>query len=849
MDHRRKKVKVSQTFHAHSRSGQLLHAELGLHLADQPVVSRQLVHRRARRPRRRVAALRGRARRREHVEVVHDRLAGSRAALAGADVVLAHHQRVVVEAVDVALQLRADAEALPDVAVDVVVVHVVVAAEVVLHALVARHKHVVVRVVVRAAVVVVHTLLQVVVVDEEVLRQLAPLHLHRRLARAHRAQERLAVPRVERAVVAALPARREHQVARQEVAAAQAVVEVDARTRAVEEDVVQQRGLGHLALEVERRLLLVVSHLARKVVLQQRVPRVVAVRAVEALQRVGARLVRLAPSRHRVSADPRKLVVRQLGVPVVRAHHHAVAVQAGEEVAVNRHVLRVLKEHRPDPVKRPVTARRHAVRLHVRVPSSRQLQAADGHVLHGVPPRLRRHVEQRLQLRRNVLGVRRRRGVVRRVVVEVHLARLRVEEELVRVVELLEHVLHKPVAALVVAARTLEPAASEGEVARAHVVVAGAHLEHPVRPASRPPHVDDHPVHVLVRQVEPGVPAAALRRDRGRLRRHALRHAEREGAAAHRVLRAPVRHRRVVDVARAADADHVPLEPVVREVAHLRRVVVRHVRLRPLLRQVGRRPRRGASWDHLHTLRVARLLLPLGQLDVAVRVACARRADTVDLKAGDALRDLLGGGVHVGRVHVLRGGHLEGLPLQVELGAAADAHVLARVVLHGEAAAVLVDLHGAAEVVRAGTQVDRRLHAPRRVDASLDRLEGVVDGPAVRVAALHGVDVVLRRVRRREDGRGRSPVLLGEGGDGHVAGAVVVEAEGVVQGLELVVARHDLLAELPRGRTHLAVERLRAVAPDRVGRRRKQAQGCENGCLTPCGTDHGGKSCFFFVSQ
>eukprot|EP00754_Rhynchopus_humris_P026770 Rhum_TRINITY_DN15040_c0_g1::Rhum_TRINITY_DN15040_c0_g1_i3::g.134766::m.134766 len=811
MDHRRKKVKVSQTFHAHSRSGQLLHAELGLHLADQPVVSRQLVHRRARRPRRRVAALRGRARRREHVEVVHDRLAGSRAALAGADVVLAHHQRVVVEAVDVALQLRADAEALPDVAVDVVVVHVVVAAEVVLHALVARHKHVVVRVVVRAAVVVVHTLLQVVVVDEEVLRQLAPLHLHRRLARAHRAQERLAVPRVERAVVAALPARREHQVARQEVAAAQAVVEVDARTRAVEEDVVQQRGLGHLALEVERRLLLVVSHLARKVVLQQRVPRVVAVRAVEALQRVGARLVRLAPSRHRVSADPRKLVVRQLGVPVVRAHHHAVAVQAGEEVAVNRHVLRVLKEHRPDPVKRPVTARRHAVRLHVRVPSSRQLQAADGHVLHGVPPRLRRHVEQRLQLRRNVLGVRRRRGVVRRVVVEVHLARLRVEEELVRVVELLEHVLHKPVAALVVAARTLEPAASEGEVARAHVVVAGAHLEHPVRPASRPPHVDDHPVHVLVRQVEPGVPAAALRRDRGRLRRHALRHAEREGAAAHRVLRAPVRHRRVVDVARAADADHVPLEPVVREVAHLRRVVVRHVRLRPLLRQVGRRPRSVRRADHLHAVRVTRLLLPLRQLDIAVREARPRRPHAVHLEARHARHP-----VHVRHVHVLRRRHLVRLPVQVELRAAADRDVLAVVVLDRQPVVLLVDDHRRRHVVRPLPQVDRRLLVLRLVHGVRNRLERRPDRTRSRVAALHGVDVVLRRVRRREHGRRRTPVALVEVRRRHDVRAVLVQSQRVVQRLEVVVARQLLLAELPRSRPHFAVKRLRAVAPDRL---------------------------------
>ena len=81
--------------------------------------------------------------------------------------------------------------------------------------------------VVGAAVVVVDTLLQVVVVNEEVVPQLAPRHLHGRLPSADGGEERLAVPRVERSVVTTLTARREDEVLLHKITSTHAVVEVD----------------------------------------------------------------------------------------------------------------------------------------------------------------------------------------------------------------------------------------------------------------------------------------------------------------------------------------------------------------------------------------------------------------------------------------------------------------------------------------------------------------------------------------------------------------------------------------------------------------------------------------------
>ena len=72
--------------------------------------------------------------------------------------------------------------------------------------------------------VVVDVLLRRVVVDEEGVVDLAPLHDHARLARAHARLVRLAIPAVKGAVVAALAARREHEVVAELVAAAEPVL-------------------------------------------------------------------------------------------------------------------------------------------------------------------------------------------------------------------------------------------------------------------------------------------------------------------------------------------------------------------------------------------------------------------------------------------------------------------------------------------------------------------------------------------------------------------------------------------------------------------------------------------------
>ena len=87
-----------------------------------------------------------------------------------------------------------------------------------------------------------------VVVDEEVVVYLAPLHLHRGRAGAHRRQEGLPVPRVEGPVVPALAAGREDEIVRDLVAPAEAVVGVDAGARPVEEDVARHERLRRLGL-------------------------------------------------------------------------------------------------------------------------------------------------------------------------------------------------------------------------------------------------------------------------------------------------------------------------------------------------------------------------------------------------------------------------------------------------------------------------------------------------------------------------------------------------------------------------------------------------------------------------
>lgn len=85
---------------------------------------------------------------------------------------------VVVEVIFVAFQRVCDPKGVAGVRVDVIVVVVVVTAKVVLHAVTAVDQEIVVGVVEARAIVVVHVFLWAVVVDEEVVVDLAPLHDH-----------------------------------------------------------------------------------------------------------------------------------------------------------------------------------------------------------------------------------------------------------------------------------------------------------------------------------------------------------------------------------------------------------------------------------------------------------------------------------------------------------------------------------------------------------------------------------------------------------------------------------------------------------------------------------------------
>mmetsp|Transcript_77388 Transcript_77388/g.224549 ORF Transcript_77388/g.224549 Transcript_77388/m.224549 type:complete len:330 (-) Transcript_77388:275-1264(-) len=103
-----------------------------------------------------------------------------------------------------------------------------------------------------------------------------------------------------------------------------------------------------------------------------------------------------------------------------------------------------------------------------------------------------------------------------------------------------------------------------------------------------------------------------------------------EGPSARGLLRAPVAHRRVVDTAEAARADHVVLEPIVRRgVAHVARRAVRVVAHRAEPVKARRRPHRPVAPDHVPVPR--RGLDPMWQ----VRVPRPRRPATVELQPRD----------------------------------------------------------------------------------------------------------------------------------------------------------------------------------------------------------------------
>ena len=91
-----------------------------------------------------------------------------------------------------------------------------------------------------------NALLRAVVVNEKNVVDLAPSHVPAWGAVCHRGDERLAVPRVEGTVVSGFAARREDEVVGDFIAAAKAVIGVDAGARAVEHHIPCDNALGCL---------------------------------------------------------------------------------------------------------------------------------------------------------------------------------------------------------------------------------------------------------------------------------------------------------------------------------------------------------------------------------------------------------------------------------------------------------------------------------------------------------------------------------------------------------------------------------------------------------------------------
>mmetsp|Transcript_99128 Transcript_99128/g.280735 ORF Transcript_99128/g.280735 Transcript_99128/m.280735 type:complete len:202 (-) Transcript_99128:1069-1674(-) len=119
-----------------------------------------------------------------------------------ANVISSQHHLIPVEIILVTLQGWVDTHCLPHVCVNVVEMVIVVAAKVVFHALFTVDEKVVVSPEIGAPVIVIDVLLRRVVVNEEIVVDLPPGHDHRRLPSPDGCQVRLAIPRIERAMVA-----------------------------------------------------------------------------------------------------------------------------------------------------------------------------------------------------------------------------------------------------------------------------------------------------------------------------------------------------------------------------------------------------------------------------------------------------------------------------------------------------------------------------------------------------------------------------------------------------------------------------------------------------------------------
>ena len=141
--------------------------------------------------------------------------------------------------------------------------------KVTLEARVREQLHIIMEIVVRATVVRVERLLRLVGGKHEIIVHVAENRNHAALA-AEVVNVRNAIPRIEWAVVAALAARVRKKIVRNDVASAKAVIEVDMRTRAVEDDISGNLRERTDRLKVEGGLLLIDANLMSQIVRDHR---------------------------------------------------------------------------------------------------------------------------------------------------------------------------------------------------------------------------------------------------------------------------------------------------------------------------------------------------------------------------------------------------------------------------------------------------------------------------------------------------------------------------------------------------------------------------------------------------
>jgi len=171
-------------------------------------------------------------------------------------------------------------QALRDIPVHVVRVVIVVPPEIAFHSFNPVHKKVKRRVVPTRTVVIINRFLDIVIINEKIAMNGSIRHVRRRVPMRVGRDVGLAIPGVERAMVPALSARGENEVAFNDIATSETVIEVDSRAWAVKKDVPGEVRTRSFRLHEKGGLLLIQTDFSRHASFDGSVERVLAVRAI-----------------------------------------------------------------------------------------------------------------------------------------------------------------------------------------------------------------------------------------------------------------------------------------------------------------------------------------------------------------------------------------------------------------------------------------------------------------------------------------------------------------------------------------------------------------------------------------